>query len=179
MFNRVKQIRNYLGLSQAQFALRIDRAPACISKIESGRNKSISDETIDSICDAFGVSRDWLVSGSGEMFSPGMEKSRADKEGIGDRIKKARKDSGLTQEDLSRITGYSATHIHNVEAHKLNPSKNFVKKMSEKTGISYNWLLTGEGEEMAAVKPVDKKLINWLNAHTEVLNELRIRAGLD
>ncbi len=179
MNNRIKQVRDYFGLSQSQFAQRINRSPGCVSNIESGGTHKVSDETLDSICSAFSVDRDWLVSGKGEMFPPGNEKSKVDKHTVGDRIRKVRKDRGLTQEQFAKNIGYSMIQIHYAESGKIIPSNDFLRAVAVKYRISFNWLLTGEGEEKSEFKPVDKKLIKWLNAHPDVLDELRIRAGLD
>ena len=69
--------------------------------------------------------------------------------------------------------------VHTVESGKGLPSNEFLSRVSGVFGISYNWLLTGDGEEKSAVKPVDEELIKWLNIHTDVLNEIRNRAGLN
>lgn len=178
MKDRFKQIREYFGLSQTQFAQKINRSPGGIGSIETGRS-SVPDETIDSVCEAFGINRSWLVSGDGAMFAPGKEKSKADKEGIGERIRKVRKDTGLTQEEFGKAIGCSVTYIHFVESGKNIPSSDFLKKVCMSFCISYNWLLTGEGEEKEDIKPMDDELIKWVNEHPDVLHRLRVESGLE
>ena len=178
MKNRIKQIRKYFGLSQAEFAQKINKSPSLISCVELGRNR-FSEATIKDICSVFGVDKNWLTIGEGEMFPPGSERNMVDKDGIGDRIRKVRKDAGLTQKAFSKAIGYSVSQMNFVESHRTIPTNEFLKVVSVKMGISYNWLLTGEGEKKLEVEPVDEELIKWLNAHTDVLNELRIRAGLN
>ena len=58
--------------------------------------------------------------------------------------------------------------VHTVESGKELPSNEFLSQGFGVFGISYNWLLTGEGEEKSDVKPVDEELIKWLNIHTDV-----------
>ena len=40
---------------------------------------------------------------------------------IGDRIKSAREEKGLTQQDLATASGYSAQHISNIETGRTIP----------------------------------------------------------
>ena len=63
---RVKIIRKHFGLSQAQFAQKINRSPGFISDIETGKSR-VSEQTIKAICLFSGVNKEWLVSGAGEM----------------------------------------------------------------------------------------------------------------
>ena len=59
MRDRFKQIREYYGLSQAQFAQRINMSPGFISNVETGRS-NISEKTIDVVCRIFLINREWL-----------------------------------------------------------------------------------------------------------------------
>ena len=79
---RVKIIRKHFGLSQAQFAQKVNRSPGYLSNLEKG-NSGISEETAKIICTAFGVNEEWLLSGEGEIGCG----DAADKAGIGKRIK--------------------------------------------------------------------------------------------
>jgi len=71
---RLKQLRAYLGLTQAQFAKEIGRKQGSISDIERGRNK------VDGIAELlrliYNVDPGWLKEGAGEMLlKPAGEKS--------------------------------------------------------------------------------------------------------
>lgn len=63
---RIKVLRERLGLTQTALAEKINRAPNTISQYEKGKN--IPDRTILDICNAFNVNEVWLRTGSGEMF---------------------------------------------------------------------------------------------------------------
>ena len=65
--NRIKELRNHLGLSGDQFGKAIGVSRAAISKIEVGTN-NVSDRTISTIVREFGVNEEWLRTGKGEMF---------------------------------------------------------------------------------------------------------------
>lgn len=68
---RLKQLRNALGIKQGDFAKKISTTQGHISDIENGR-KNLSDRTIKLICleswDGKTVNEEWLKNGNGEMF---------------------------------------------------------------------------------------------------------------
>lgn len=66
MKDRIKELRKKRGLSQTDFANRIEISRSALSKIESGENKP-SDQTIKLICNEFSVNKEWLINGTGEM----------------------------------------------------------------------------------------------------------------
>ncbi len=63
---RIKVLREHLGLTQTALAKKINRAPNTINQYEKGKN--IPDRTILDICNAFNANELWLRTGSGEMF---------------------------------------------------------------------------------------------------------------
>lgn len=63
---RIKVLRERLGLTQTALAKKINRAPNTINQYEKGKN--IPNRTILDICNAFNVNEVWLRTGSGEMF---------------------------------------------------------------------------------------------------------------
>lgn len=175
MNSRFKELRQYLGLSQFAFAKKIDRSVGCIANIEMNNN-GISDETIDAVCAVYGVNKEWLVNGVGPMFIPGFEKGKADILSIGPRVRKVRKDAGLSQKAFAETIGYTLMQINYVENGKTKPSHEFIRKVCAKFAVSANWLLSGEGEEkIKEPEKVDDKLIEWLNAHPDEITRLKIK----
>lgn len=67
MNNRLKALRKHLGLSQITFAKKIAMSQQGISMAESGV-RQLTDRQIITICAVFGVSKEWLLTGNGEMF---------------------------------------------------------------------------------------------------------------
>ena len=67
MYNRIKELRNALRLSQKAFGARLGVTDAAISSIESGR-RNLTEQMEISICREFNVNREWLRTGEGEMF---------------------------------------------------------------------------------------------------------------
>lgn len=66
---RIKEVRKRFGLTQTQFAKKINLSQNYMTMVETGK-RSPSDRTVEDICRVFGVSRDWLEAGTGEMFQP-------------------------------------------------------------------------------------------------------------
>lgn len=67
MQDRVKQIRQYLGLSQEAFGNALGVTKTAICGIESGR-RGLTEQMAKAICREFNVSYDWLKDGEGEML---------------------------------------------------------------------------------------------------------------
>lgn len=67
MNERIRFLRNQLGLSQSEFGARIHVSQNYIWMIEKG-SRDPSDRTISDICREFGVSLAWLQDGEGEMY---------------------------------------------------------------------------------------------------------------
>ena len=65
---RLKKVRQYFGLTLAEFGKRIHLSAGALSDIERGR-RNLTDRTADDICRVFSVSKIWLLEGRGEMLS--------------------------------------------------------------------------------------------------------------
>lgn len=64
---RVKEVRQKLGLSQAKFAQAISISNGYIAGIELG-NRNVNDRIVKLICVTFNVRDEWLKTGNGNMF---------------------------------------------------------------------------------------------------------------
>lgn len=69
MKDRIKQLRNELSLTQDDFSSRIGIGKSALSRIESGVNNP-SPQTVQLICQQFGVRKDWLLYGEEPMRVP-------------------------------------------------------------------------------------------------------------
>ncbi|MFR5372443.1 MAG: helix-turn-helix domain-containing protein [Faecalibacterium prausnitzii] len=61
---RVKAVRQALGLSQQEFGSRIGIKISAMSYLESGKSRLTESNAI-LICKEFNVSREWLLNGAG------------------------------------------------------------------------------------------------------------------
>ncbi|MDR3170905.1 MAG: helix-turn-helix domain-containing protein [Treponema sp.] len=64
---RIKQVREALSLSQVQFSKVISLSSGYLAGVEVEKRKA-NDRIIKLICSSFGVNREWLKTGTGEMF---------------------------------------------------------------------------------------------------------------
>lgn len=65
--DRLKQLRESLGLSQAAFGQKIGLERSSMSAIEHNQRK-LTPRSIRDVCREYNVSEEWLTTGSGEMF---------------------------------------------------------------------------------------------------------------
>lgn len=70
-------------------------------------------------------------------------------EGIGGRIREARKVLGLTQQALSDMSGHSKAQIAQWEISNRTPGVDGLYSLANAMGISFLWLATGEGDSQA------------------------------
>jgi transcriptional regulator with XRE-family HTH domain len=68
VYERIKEIRTTLGLSQVEFSKRIFVSKGFYGDIEVGKKK-INDRIIFIISKQFNVNDEWLKTGKGEMFT--------------------------------------------------------------------------------------------------------------
>lgn len=73
--NRIKEIRQTVGLTQSQLAERLNLTRNYIGLIEMGERVP-SDRTIKDICREFGVREEWLRTGEGEMLAEHSEQKK-------------------------------------------------------------------------------------------------------
>lgn len=65
--DRIKMVREELGLSQAEFGEKLSLERSAISLIER-KQRNATDRCIKDICREFNVDYMWLTTGDGEMF---------------------------------------------------------------------------------------------------------------
>ena len=74
---RIKQLRENLGISQEKLGETIGLSKSGISSIENG-NRSVTEKHIKLISTCFNVSEEWLRTGVGNMFNPMSEDEELD-----------------------------------------------------------------------------------------------------
>jgi transcriptional regulator with XRE-family HTH domain len=71
------------------------------------------------------------------------EGSRIRLAAVGERIKQARQDAGLTQDELADLVGVGMRQIQYYEAGESDPYRK-IQKISESTNVPVGWLLHGD-----------------------------------
>lgn len=69
MQDRIKELRKYKGMTQAEFGECIGVRGNTITTYENG-TRTPSEAVLLSICRVFGVNEEWLRTGVGGMFKP-------------------------------------------------------------------------------------------------------------
>ena len=64
---RIKDVRNSLGLTLEKFGEKLGVTKTSISRLEKGE-RSLTEQMTKSICREFSVDYMWLTTGEGEMF---------------------------------------------------------------------------------------------------------------
>ena len=64
---RIKDVRNSLGLTLEKFGEKLGVTKTAISRLEKDE-RSLTEQMTKSICREFGVDYMWLTTGEGEMF---------------------------------------------------------------------------------------------------------------
>ncbi len=76
MKDRIRLIRKESGLTQEEFAKKIDLTKNYISLVENG-GRTLADRTVSDICRIFSINEEWLKTGNGEMKSPDEDEEAA------------------------------------------------------------------------------------------------------
>ena len=84
------------------------------------------------------------------------------KKTIGDNIKEARKEKGLSQEVLGEMCGFSNTTLSSYENGKREPSTKTIARIAKQLGVSIEQLLYGTEDKSFIVSAPDegKKIVN-------------------
>jgi len=67
MKERIAEARKHLGLSQTKLAEKLGVTRSTVCAWESGRNKP-TDALVKFFCEQFGINKEWLMTGNGEML---------------------------------------------------------------------------------------------------------------
>ena len=147
MKDRIIQLRERLGLSQADFARAIGVAPGYLALVEADRRK-LSEEHLQEICDRYQVSRAWLEHGEGEL---GEDFNQP-------RILVLRKKLGLSRKAFADYIGRSLAIISKMETRKAGVTDQMMDLVCDKFHVRRDWLANGrmpmfrEGYTLDSVK---------------------------
>ncbi|MDC2304283.1 helix-turn-helix transcriptional regulator [Bacteroides stercoris] len=110
------------------FAKKIGIPQVSLNNYTRGRRK-LRLEVIEAVIQAFpNISAEWLLRGEGDMIRESPENER---ERIGRRIAETRKEKGLSQMQLSELTGITSKNIANIEAGKYNTEIDTLAKIAK------------------------------------------------
>ena len=68
MNERIKQLRESLGLSRAAFGEPLGVSGDVINNLERGRTEKVNERLLRHMCDVYHANYEWLQTGEGEMI---------------------------------------------------------------------------------------------------------------
>ena len=172
---RIKALRQYLGLSLKSFGEKIGYSPSQISRLETGETNP-SETILGLICMAYGVREGYF---EGEVpLQEAVETPHTTEEirrGVAERLKNLRSEEGINRSELGRRVGISTQNICCIERGERELSRNYAEKIADYFSVGVEWLLTGDTKKKEF--PVSDKLVEWLWANPAVRKELWERMG--
>lgn len=145
---RLISLRKEKGVNQTEIAKGLHISQQTYSQWESG-NRSPSQKTLEKLAKFFNVSVSYLLGETSirnfsELTTPNEhpnEQSHApSKPTIGERIKSARKEAGLLQEEVAEHFNVSQPAYQAWESGRRNPKKETLQKLADYFNVSYAYL---------------------------------------
>lgn len=143
MHTRIKQLRKALKLNLKDFSEPLNYTAALISKVEHG-SAAVSSNLIESIINAYGVRREWLEDGSGEMFAD-PSKTIAKPATPGERVRYIRDLQDMNGDEFAKAIGYSSTQLFSVEKNLVPTTSRMIFVIATTFGVCREWLEDGTG----------------------------------
>ena len=143
---RVKELREYLGMTLEEFADKAQVLPERIAAIEAGRLFP-RERLVIWICKTFGVSNDWLRFGDGTMYDTSESRSLI----VAERMRRLRTRMGLVQSEFAQKIGSSKLMISNYERGISKPDDDVVDRICTIFHVSREWMY-GEDTEWSGVR---------------------------
>lgn len=167
---KLKALREYLGLSLNAFGRGIGYTGKQISRYENGISP-IPDEVVNKIIEVYEVKKDYFKNSAFPLEDavalPDYEKERSE---TARRITERRLECGLNQKKLAELCSCSETKISQIEHSKIAVTSLMAATLSRVLEVGIDWLL--KGDESRKNYPEDGKLREWLWKHEDVRKEL-------
>lgn len=141
--DRLKKIRESLGLSQREMAEAVDSSFTSWQGYEAGRNTP-GGKVLESLAN-MGFNINWLLTGIGEMhggiiWSPSIDSQWC----VNERFPLIR--GSMSIKEFASILGAEQWYIEMIENNESQADGYLLSKICSEFDINPAWLLTGEGE---------------------------------
>lgn len=90
---------------------------------------------------------------------------------ISEKVKLVRVSNNMTQEEFAKEIGISRTHLTNIELGKVKPSQIFINYVSLKFGISKNWLLNDNNDDLGNLNGKDSSILTLIAEKYDLLDD--------
>jgi len=138
-FERLKDIRETLELSQRELASKLKISKSTVSRWETGE-KIIPLKHLISLCNLAKVSLDYAL-GISNKNTKNFKAIVINKENISKKIILIRKRKGLTQEELAQLLNTTQSTISSYENAKTTILTAFLYDISIRFNVSVDWFL--------------------------------------
>ena len=166
---RIEQIRKELGLSRRQFGSRINLSESAVMHIERSEKANPTQTVIDTICNVYGINREWLTAGTGEIYT--VQTLIVDE--LKDRLKKVR--GNRTQKEFAEMIGCTVDHIRSIETGRRKASDSFLETVSAKCDVSFEWLRSGiESPEEDNLRKIERYIRGSKKAQGALLEIIKM-----
>lgn len=163
---KVRQLRESLGLRRAEFGAKIGYSSEKIQRVEDGL-ASANDELCKKICEEYKISMEWFLQDevdTGKLRENEEELRRT-------RLRQAYMDSGLTHREIAKRSHTSLPMLSEVMSGKKPLTINYAKKIEEPLGVGADWLLYGDEE--AKEYPVTETMMKYIKTHPEARKKIK------
>ncbi len=138
MFKRIKELREYEGLTQKEIAKQLKVSRSTYGGWESGKDM-IPLGKLNELANFFHVTLDSLI-GSNPEIEYEHSKNSLNKELIAHNIKSLRKSNNLSQEEFAKSINTSQANIHKYESGKSLITTYYALELSKKYHYSLDKL---------------------------------------
>ncbi|WP_427340556.1 helix-turn-helix domain-containing protein [Caloranaerobacter sp. DY30410] len=141
--NRIIKILEKKGWSKYRLAKKAGIAHSTLHDILTGKNANPNTRTLEKLAEALGVSINEFFDEMSES-KLATQKNKIHSENnteIGKRIKKLRKEKGLTQKELAEKSNLSRSYLADLERDRYNPSLDSLKQIANALGVHVSILL--------------------------------------
>ncbi|MCG8643312.1 MAG: helix-turn-helix domain-containing protein [Desulfobacterales bacterium] len=90
---------------------------------------------------------------------------------IGGRVAYLRLSRGLTQDQFSKLTGFSKGNVSGLESHKYEPSARAIVKLVELFDVTADWILFGDKTPEKKSSP--NNVINVVTEHQDLVKRFK------
>lgn len=142
---RLVEARKAIGLTRTQLSELLGVSTAALSQWETGITQDLSSDNLLSVCDLLKVTPRWLARGEG--FGPLHLPQDLN---LGARIKAARSERRMTQEELGERLAKTKGAVSQWETNIAAPSADIVESLADALGVTLEWLLGRDKDDLSS-----------------------------
>ena len=136
---RIKHLMKYYELNISETAQKIGISQPNLSAMLSGK-RPIGGNIINKFIISFGISKDWLENGQGEMYD-------LDSKRLGTRMFITRNELKWTSQETAAYLKIPLSEYQEIESGKRIPGKNIINEFICISNANPSWIYNGRGKE--------------------------------